>query len=46
MCLDVNAELVWEIAGKLGFPEQFTFKKHAGTSPTDFQSKNIGMSVK
>lgn len=41
---------VKEIAEKLGFPEQFTFRKyfktHAGMSPTDFRSKNIGMSMK
>lgn len=41
---------VKEIAEVLGFPEQFTFRKyfktHAGTSPTDFRSKNIGMSMK
>lgn len=38
---------VKEIAEKLGFPEQFTFRKyfktHAGTSPTEFRSKNIGI---
>ena len=41
---------VKEIAEMLGFPEQFTFRKyfktHAGMSPTDFRSKNIGMSMK
>ena len=41
---------VKEIAEKLGFPEQFTFRKyfktHTGMSPTDFRSKNIGMSMK
>ena len=37
MYLDVNPEPVREIAGKLGFPEQFTFSKyfktHDGMSP-------------
>lgn len=41
---------VKEIAEMLGFPEQFTFRKyfktHAGMSPTDFRSKNIGLFMK
>ena len=41
---------VKEIAEKLGFPEQFTFRKyfktHTGMSPTDFRRKNIGIFMK
>lgn len=41
---------VKEIAEKLGFPEQFTFRKyfktHTGMSPTDFRRKNIGILMK
>lgn len=41
---------VKEIAVKLGFPEQFTFRKyfktHTGMSPKDFRSKNIGIFMK
>lgn len=41
---------VKEIAEKLGFPEQFTFRKyfktHTGMSPTDFRTKNIGLCMK
>ena len=41
---------VKEIAEKLGFSEQFTFRKyfktHSGMSPTDFRTKNIGLCMK
>lgn len=41
---------VKEIAEKLGFPEQFTFRKyfktHTEMSPTDFRLKNIGIYMK
>lgn len=41
---------VKEIAARLGFPEQFTFRKyfktHAGMSPTEFRLANGHRSMK
>ena len=40
---------VKEIAERLGFPKQFTFRKyfktHAGMSPTDYQKESVGIRI-